>query len=228
MESPVLALDIPSGLGSDTGNVQRRGDQGRDHRHVHWTQTRPAHRITALTIADKSLCEISIWTLTHSNIQFMGSGSRICRKIAAAPRPADSHKGMFGSIGIIGGSAGMIGAALLAGTAALKLGAGRVYLGLLAGNAIGVDTAQPELMLRPIHAFFKTRHLNCLVVGPGLGSDPDARFWLDCALKSNLPLVLDADALNLIATPASVSGSLLRNERPPPFLRLILPKPHAC
>ena len=196
----------------------RRGDQGRDHRHIHWTQTRPCLRVSrSSTIADKSLCEGSIWTLTRYRYQVHGQWIGHIRKIAARPRPADSHKGMFGSIGIIGGSAGMTRSRLLAGQERLKLGAGRVYLGLLAASVIGVDTAQPELMLRPIHALFQTGHLNCLVVGPGLGSDPDARFWLDCALKSNLPLVLDADALNLIAAWPAI-GSLLRNRKAPSIL----------
>jgi hydroxyethylthiazole kinase-like uncharacterized protein yjeF len=111
----------------------------------------------------------------------------------------------------------MTGAALLAATAALKLGAGRVYLGLIATNAIGVDVTQPELMLRPIHELFKAGHLNCLVIGPGLGTEPDACFWLNCALESTLPLVLDADALNLIAGWPN-AAKLLRARQTPSVL----------
>src|SRR3989338_7156499 len=62
-------------------------------------------------------------------------------------RPRDSHKGMFGSVAVIGGATGMVGAPLLAARAALKLGAGCVHVGLLADNAPGVDLLQPELML---------------------------------------------------------------------------------
>src|SRR5574340_1055594 len=62
-------------------------------------------------------------------------------------RPRDSHKGMFGSVAVIGGASGMVGAPLLAARAALKLGAGCVHVGLLAENAPGVDPLQPELML---------------------------------------------------------------------------------
>ena len=102
----------------------------------------------------------------------------------------------------------MVGAALLAGTAALKLGAGRVYLGLIAGDAPGVDSTQPELMLRPVHELFKLDYLDCMVVGPGLGMGTAACFWLSCALESALPLVLDADALNLIATYPNVANLL--------------------
>src|SRR3989338_1704661 len=62
-------------------------------------------------------------------------------------RPRDSHKGMFGTVAVIGGASGMVGAPLLAARAALKLGAGCVHAGLLANNAPGVDLLQPELML---------------------------------------------------------------------------------
>jgi hydroxyethylthiazole kinase-like uncharacterized protein yjeF len=217
MKVPVLALDIPSGLGSDTGKV--RGAAIRAAITVTFIGLKPGlltHRgpehcgeifVRNLDLDVTALKAPSSWALDQA----------YATRLLPAPRPADSHKGMFGSIGIIGGSAGMTGAALLAGTAALKLGAGRVYLGLIARNAVGVDTAQPELMLRPIHELFKVGHLNCLVIGPGLGTEPDACFWLNCALESTLPLVLDADALNLIAAWPS-TATLLRDRRTPSVL----------
>jgi hydroxyethylthiazole kinase-like uncharacterized protein yjeF len=101
----------------------------------------------------------------------------------------------------LGGAESMCGAAFLAGRAALKLGAGRVYLGLLADNAPAMDTVQPELMLRaPAHLFDLLDQLSCLVVGPGLGQSDAAFALMEQALSTDLPLVLDADALNLIAT----------------------------
>ena len=116
---------------------------------------------------------------------------------------------MFGSVGIIGGAAGMTGAAFLAGTAALKLGSGRVYLGFVdEENAPSVNPIRPELMLRPAFELFKMDHLNCLVIGPGLGMSTNAYFWLDCALKSTQPLVLDADALNLISIYPKLASTL--------------------
>ena len=115
---------------------------------------------------------------------------------------------MFGRVGVIGGSGGMTGAALLAGTAALKLGSGRVYLGLITDNIPTFSPVQPELMFRSPHELFKLDHLNCLVIGPGLGMSTDAYFWLDCALKSSQSLVLDADALNLISVYPELADSL--------------------
>jgi hydroxyethylthiazole kinase-like uncharacterized protein yjeF len=92
----------------------------------------------------------------------------------------------------------MVGAAFLAGRAALKLGAGRIYAGLLDERAPAVDALQPELMLRNAAAALELDHLTALAVGPGLGQSPQARALLQQALASALPLVLDADALNLI------------------------------
>ena len=67
---------------------------------------------------------------------------------AIAPRRRNFHKGQAGSVGVLGGAAGMVGAAVIAGRAALKCGAGRVYLGLLTPRPPYIDDAQPELMLR--------------------------------------------------------------------------------
>jgi hydroxyethylthiazole kinase-like uncharacterized protein yjeF len=114
------------------------------------------------------------------------------------PRPRDCHKGDFGNVGILGGAPGMAGAALLAGRAALWLGAGRVYVGLL-DDRLAVDFEAPELMLAAPERLLDLAAPGCLVVGPGLGLGEAARGWLAAALACSLPLVLDADALNLVA-----------------------------
>jgi len=114
-------------------------------------------------------------------------------------RPRDSHKGMFGTVAIIGGATGMVGAALLAGRAALKLGTGCVHVGLLAENAPVVDPLQPELMLRPAADTLHLPGIQVLVVGCGLGCEPAPQKLLYDALRSDNALVLDADALNILA-----------------------------
>lgn len=129
-------------------------------------------------------------------------------------RPRDSHKGIFGTVGVIGGAAGMTGAALLAGRAALKMGAGCVHVVLLADNAPTVDLVQPELMLHkadfvmPAQAgiqfdknagFPLSRERQILVVGCGMGCDMSAQKYLYDALHSEAALVLDADALTILA-----------------------------
>ncbi len=103
----------------------------------------------------------------------------ITRKRVAAflkPRPRDSHKGQFGTVAVIGGALGMVGAPLIAGRAALKLGAGCVHVGLLADGAPVVDATQPELMLHDAHGALRLvagsprmRQGAVLAVGCGMG-----------------------------------------------------------
>ena len=114
-------------------------------------------------------------------------------------RPHDSHKGQFGTVAVIGGANGMAGAALLAGRAALKLGAGCVHIGMLADNAPGVDMQQAELMIHQAHAALQLPKLTVLVIGCGMGHSLNAQKILHDALKFEATLVLDADALNILA-----------------------------
>jgi len=123
------------------------------------------------------------------------------------PRPKKFHKGMAGSVGIIGGDEGMAGAALLAGRAALRIGAGRVYAGML--DELAMDTDAPELMLRHPEDVLGL-DLDAIVVGPGLGQSERAETILGAALSSELPCVLDADALNLISENEDLRKSCAR------------------
>jgi ADP-dependent NAD(P)H-hydrate dehydratase / NAD(P)H-hydrate epimerase len=115
-------------------------------------------------------------------------------------RNSDAHKGTFGSVAIIGGATGMVGAVLLAARAALHSGAGRVYAAMLCENAPSVDMLQPEIMLRSLAAITQLPQLDCVVIGTGLGQSNAALELLEYWLAQNVPLLLDADALNLIAS----------------------------
>ena len=124
-------------------------------------------------------------------------------------RPRDSHKGMFGSVAVIGGASGMVGAPLLAARAALKLGAGCVHVGLLAENAPGVDPLQPELMLHSAADALRLPGVDVFAIGCGLGRDMAAQKLLHDALHSDAALVLDADALNILALRPDLCAMLL-------------------
>lgn len=112
-------------------------------------------------------------------------------------RPRDSHKGLFGTVCVIGGAPGMTGAALLAGRAALKLGAGCVHVGLLTDNPPTVDYSQPELMLHSAKNAIQLPDLTVLAIGCGMGQAPPG--LLLEALQTDAALVLDADVLNILA-----------------------------
>lgn len=119
---------------------------------------------------------------------------------ALPPRNRDAHKGSFGSVAIIGGDIGMVGATLLAARAAVHCGAGRVYAAMLCKDAPSVDMCQPEIMLRSPAALSQLSQLSCVVIGPGLGQSDIAIELLEFWLSKDIPLLLDADALNLIAS----------------------------
>jgi ADP-dependent NAD(P)H-hydrate dehydratase / NAD(P)H-hydrate epimerase len=193
---PVLALDIPSGLHADTGRVL-----GCAVRATH-TITFIALKPGLLTLDGPDHCgEVVVADLDLPVAKVVApsawlAGPELFRNLLQ-PRPRNFHKGMAGSLAILGGAAGMSGAALLAGRAALKLGAGRVYVGLL-DEKVFLDFQNLELMLRhPDDAL--GQDLDALVVGPGLGQGERAGTLVGAALASDLPCVLDADALNLIA-----------------------------
>ncbi|MBI5659339.1 MAG: NAD(P)H-hydrate dehydratase [Nitrosomonadales bacterium] len=141
------------------------------------------------------------------------------------PRPRDSHKGRFGAVTVVGGAGGMVGAPLLAARAALKLGAGCVHVGLLADNAPVVDLMQPELMLHSAQEALRALpHPNShpagegenhiIAIGCGMGTSLAAQKILCGALKLEAPLVLDADALNLLARHSDLRDDLRARRAP--------------
>jgi hydroxyethylthiazole kinase-like uncharacterized protein yjeF len=205
---PVLAIDIPSGLHADTGQVL-----GQAVRATH-TITFIGLKAGLLTLDGPDHCgEVLVDDLGLDVPSLASPSGWVAAPAlfadALKPRPRNFHKGMAGSLGVFGGAGGMTGAALLAGRAALKLGAGRVYVGLLEENAPSVDLAMPELMLRhPDDAL--GQDLDAMVVGPGLGLSERAETLVGAALASELPCVLDADALNLIADNAGLRKTCAR------------------
>jgi hydroxyethylthiazole kinase-like uncharacterized protein yjeF len=195
--APVLALDMPSGLHADSGRVLGHAVEA-DH-----TATFIALKPGLLTLDGPDHAgELHVFDLgldAESLHRAPGRviGSALLRE-ALPTRRRNSHKGTYGTVGIIGGAPGMTGAALLAARAALRLGAGRVHVGMLDAEAPRIDMQQAELMLRDAAAIAAMEALTCMVVGPGLGQSEEARELLASTLQRTLPLVLDADALNLL------------------------------
>ncbi len=191
LSCPVLAIDVPSGLCADTGRVL--GSAVRATRTISFIAGKPG----LYTLDGPDHCgEVAIDTLGLD--VDAGEGQFISPALFGnhlQPRRRNTHKGDYGSVGIIGGAPGMAGAALLAGRAALQLGTGRVYVGML--DRLVVDPQQPELMLREANDAFA--QATVLAVGPGLGRSDAAVELLRRAIEAPLPLVLDADALNLLA-----------------------------
>ncbi len=131
---------------------------------------------------------------------------------ALPSRALDAHKGNFGSVAIVGGDTGMMGAVLLASRAALFCGAGRVYAAFLANNAPNVDTCHPEIMLHSAATLANLARLNCVVIGTGLGQSKAAIDLLEFCMAQSTPLLIDADALNLISKHAHLA-EILKNRQ---------------
>ncbi len=206
--APVLALDVPSGINADTGQVM--GSALRAQHTISFIALKPG----LLTLDGPDYRgELTLDTLGIEAQQFARADgyaiSAAHLRGALPPRLKNSHKGTFGSVAVIGGSKGMMGATLLAGRAALHGGAGRVYIGLLAPLRPAVDFVQPELMLRSAEEALRIPGPLCVVIGPGMGTGEDAHELMRNAALVEYPLIIDADALNVIAQDSSLQRTLL-------------------
>lgn len=205
-----ISLDIPSGLNAATG---------------HWIGTYPGCRAN-VTIA--FLCtKAGLYMSDGAD----ASGEIVLRELDVSvplsrlsvtgtdelthilkPRDNNTHKGDYGRMAVIGGDTGMIGAPLLAARAGMLLGAGATRVECLSEKAPAVDVLYPELM-------FAAEPVNCndyqaVVIGCGLGKSEKAKARVVQALNCTVPLVLDADALNIIADDIKLQDVLLARKAP--------------
>lgn len=145
-------------------------------------------------------------------------------------RAPSEHKGSAGKVLLIGGAPGMSGALLLAGSAALHLGAGWTILEMLDPTAAHALAEQAELMVRPAsfnaQEQLETTNPDVIAIGPGLGFSALARDWLAAALHyPKAPLVIDADALNLIADTPEFLDLLKQRNQAFPDMTVLTPHP---
>ena len=119
-------------------------------------------------------------------------------------RPAEGHKGMFGRVLVVGGQENMVGAPVLAGTAALRMGAGLVQVAVPKAILAACLSITPELIGLALAKGAKellaaAEDADALVIGPGLGQSPEARDRLMRLVRLAKPALIDADGLNLLA-----------------------------
>jgi ADP-dependent NAD(P)H-hydrate dehydratase / NAD(P)H-hydrate epimerase len=224
----IISVDIPSGMASDGEPAE--GPALRAHHTVTFT----APKVGQLISNDASCCG-------SLNVRTIGSPAKLTDELgkghlrhsgpdefARLPlvRPADSNKGLYGHILVIAGSAGKSGAAVLAGTGALKAGAGLVTIATPDMAQSVVASNQPEYMTEPLPthadgsiaienladaAFAKiVKGKTVLAVGPGLGQEPGTQKFIRTLVKeTTLPTILDADGLNAFAS----NGDELRDRK---------------
>ena len=199
---PVLAVDQPSGLSSDTGTGE---------------SVRATHTLSLLTLKPGLFTALGRDRCGRVWFDDLGIASDEARATAwlsgpppAPVRPHASHKGSYGDVAVVGGAAGMVGAAVLAASAALHSGAGRVYLCPLAPVADALVAGQPELMVRDI----ATLSLEQMAVACGCGAGETVADVLPRVIDRARSLVLDADALNAIAAQPQLAQALRRRTQP--------------
>lgn len=200
---PTLSLDLPSGLNADSGQVMGCA--------VKATATMAFVGLNRglLTGEAPGYCgdlyfsDLSLPDALYQ--QFAGGIKRVdyaALKYLIQPRPVHAHKGMCGHVLLVGGDQGMSGAIRLAGEAALRSGSGLVSLATRREHAALITAQRPELMSHGVESEAELMPLfsraTVIVCGPGLGSGEWGRTMLAQVLAQPQPLVLDADALNLL------------------------------
>jgi len=202
---PILAVDLPSGLDSDTGMVLG-------------VAVRATHTLALLTLKPGLFTGHGrdhagrIWfddlSVPAESTSLALAGPESVRRLSA-PRLHAQHKGSFGDVMVLAGTSGMVGAGVLAARAALAAGAGRVYLGLLAGTEAGwFEPSRPELMSRTVAQLTTPSALAEATVVCGCGGGSAVRDVLPPVLHHARRLVLDADGLNTVAAEPALQRAL--------------------
>ncbi|HEV7164803.1 MAG TPA: NAD(P)H-hydrate dehydratase [Gammaproteobacteria bacterium] len=217
---PVLSLDIPSGLNADTGaelGVAVRAQV---------TLTFIALKAGMFTGAGPECCgllrfddlkvpETLSADMAPRALRLRSSGMRGAK---LPRRPRDSHKGDFGHVLVVGGDHGMGGAVRLTAEAALRCGAGLVSVATRAAHVDALLAGLPEAMVRgverPEDLSPMLARAGIVAIGPGLGQDVWGQSLLKQVLTSSLPLVVDADALNLLAQAPQKRGNWILTPHP--------------
>lgn len=216
----VIAVDMPTGVNSDTGAVSNGDDDEDGPLFADMTVTFGALK-RGLVLYPGRACA------GHVEVDPIGMPGPLLMQLEedpayllqesdiaeiVVPRSPDSHKGTHGTIAIVTGSSQMAGAALMAAHGAVRSGAGKVFLrvpGVTAPYCIGV---QPEIMVRGVgtgdhftaadadEIIAESKNWSVLAMGPGMGRDAGTKAFLLKVLEAvACPIVLDADALNLLA-----------------------------
>ncbi len=220
---PILSLDIPSGLHSDSGHVMGTAV------HAAVTVTFVGLKIGCFRGEGGSHCG----ELHFASLDIPDSGERdVLERLDPTllarllpPRARAAHKGAFGHVLVVGGGRAMPGAARLSAEAALRSGAGLVSVATRPENVATIVQGRHELM---VHGVGKAEELvplveraSVIVLGPGLGLDAWAQDLFHAVLETDRPLVVDADALNLLAARSRQSDRWILTPHPGEAARLL-------
>ncbi|KGM05887.1 NAD(P)HX epimerase/NAD(P)HX dehydratase [Methylophaga thiooxydans] len=203
--TPVLSLDIPSGIHADTGKALGIA--------VHATATLSfiglniglfngdAPNYTGHIVFDALAVPDSVFEAIEATTYRLDLDHQATLKLA--PRQRTSHKGHFGHLLVIGGNLGMSGAPRIAAEAATRVGAGLVSIATHPSHSALINLTRPELMSHGVEIIDELTPLlttaNVVTIGPGLGQTQWSQALSNKAIESKHPMVVDADALNLLS-----------------------------
>ncbi|GAB5392299.1 MAG: bifunctional ADP-dependent NAD(P)H-hydrate dehydratase/NAD(P)H-hydrate epimerase [Alteromonas macleodii] len=214
--TPVVSVDVPSGLDANTGQSLGRCVQ------ADITVTFVGIKPGLVTGAGKQSCgklvyaDLGIGKAFQALAKASATMLNIDHFKGMGPREINSHKGTYGRLLCIGGNRGTAGAIRLASEAALRSGAGMVRVYTHESSVVQVSAGRPELMVTDFNLEDALAWATCVVIGPGLGQDEWAESAFETTMKHcqshNKPVVIDADALNLLcqqSTAYTLSDSIL-------------------
>ncbi len=200
----ILSLDVPSGLNADSGQVQ--GIAIKAAATITFIGNKQGLFVgdgwdySGERIFNPLSVPLSLYDETQCDVELINY-----RKLKSIlkPRAANSHKGDYGHVLVVGGESGYTGAVRMAGEGAARVGAGLVSIATRPEHAHYINSARPELMVHGVEdeKTFQilAERANVIAIGPGLGQSEWAKNLLKYAIESGLPLVVDADALNLLS-----------------------------
>jgi hydroxyethylthiazole kinase-like uncharacterized protein yjeF len=225
-DAHVLALDIPSGLHADTGEIL--GVAVRAKRTLTFLGLKLGFYLgegpNCVGVVMFDGLELPAQALAHVEPTAVLIDEAAVAELLP-PRRRTTHKGQQGSVLVIGGNIGMAGAARMAGEAALRAGAGLVTVATRHENVAAVVGARPELLCRGIETAQELTaliaHADVIAIGPGLGQDEWAQTMFDTALGTDRRTVIDASALNLLAQAPRAKSHWILTPHPGEAARLL-------
>ena len=223
---PIFSIDLPSGIDANTGQVLGGAA------HATATMTFIGLKLGLLTGNGIAYSGELVMNDLQLPPELFSSIQPIAEKIHLStyshylrPRPRDWHKGLSGHVLIVGGDLGFSGAPRMAAESALRVGAGLVSIATRVENAPLMNIACPEIMSHGISNVSDLTPLlekaDVLVIGPGLGQSDWSRAIWEVLCKEELPMVVDADGLNLLSKTTQLNNNWVLTPHPGEAARLL-------
>lgn len=204
IKSPILSIDIPAGIDADTGQILGSA--------IHATATISFIGLklglltgSGIACTGELIChDLQLPTEIFSYVEPIAEKITLHTYYAfLKPRPRDWHKGLSGHVLIVGGELGYSGAPRMAAEAALRVGAGLVTVATRPENAVTLNSDCPEIMCHGVSTIEELKPLvekaDVIIIGPGLGQTEWSKTMCEFIFQQEQPLIVDADALNLLA-----------------------------